>query len=61
MSLCEMWCAGDFGWLGVVAPMVGAFGLGVVTGGAFRAKLHRLELLAAREIGRREGRRGGSP
>jgi hypothetical protein len=56
MSLCELERTGIFGWPDIAMWMFGTFGLGC-TFTWFRLRwLHRAELLAALEIGRREGR-----
>jgi hypothetical protein len=56
MTLCELEQTGFFGWPDIASWMIGAFGLGFLIAWRMLNGLHRVELLAALEIGRREGR-----
>jgi hypothetical protein len=57
VSLCELEATGIFGWLDIAAWMLGSACLGAMATGWLLKRLHRIELLAAREVGRWEGRR----
>lgn len=58
MSLCELEATGLFGWVDIAMGMLAAAVTGGMVTGWMLKRLHRLELLAALEIGRKQGREG---